>query len=235
MDRGGGIVDLHTSGSGLSESRERRQHARIITTLPAGFTVFGGNHDAGQSSPRKYEAHTYDIGMGGASCTAVIDNKEVAKKLSANHAELKLDIELIDKKTQICTKANVAWIYNLKGLSVKTKYRLGFGFVNISKSENDFLITYLKDMIALTREQRVRTREKIKKVLAQITQIDVDSFSEATRIRQDLKVDSLMSMETLAVLETIYEIEIDVGRAAEVVTVGNMVDLIEGYVEYQGQ
>jgi hypothetical protein len=40
-----------------------------------------------------------------------------------------------------------------------------------------------------------------------------------------------MAMETLAVLETIYDIEIDVDRVVDVVTVGDMMRLIEGYLE----
>ena len=68
-------------------------------------------------------------------------------------------------------------------------------------------------------------------MLAQIARIDKDSFSEAARIREDLGVDSLMAMETLAALETIYDIVIDVSRVVEVVTVGDMMNLIEWYVE----
>jgi len=119
----------------------------------------------------------------------------------------------------------------LKGLSVKTKYGLGLYFVDMGKTENDFLSSYIAEMIILKQEQRIKNRERMRQVLAQIARIDKDSFSEAARIREDLGVDSLMAMETLAVLETIYDIEIDVSRAFEAVTVGDIMDLIESYIE----
>ncbi len=225
-------MELSNSGSERNETSDRRRHPRIVTALPIGFTLFEGNDTSGIPL-LKYEAQTHDIGIGGVSCSAVIDDKTVAKELSAQKKKLKLNIRFVEKNSNISPKADVAWIYNLKGLSVKTKYGLGLRFLDMSKAENDLLSSYMKEMITHRQQQRATNRQRIKRVLAQIARIDKDSFSEATRIREDLGVDSLMAMETLAALETIYDIEIDVSRAFEVVTVGDMIGLIEWYIEHR--
>ena len=223
-------MELHNSRSELIEVSDRRRHPRIVRTLPIFFAAFEGDDTRGIPLP-KYDAQTHDIGIGGVSCNAVIDDKTVATELSAKKKKVNLNIRLVEKNSDISAKADVAWIYNLKGLSVKTKYGLGLSFVNMAKAENDLLSSYIREMIVLKQEQRTRNRQRIKQVLAQIARIDNDSFSEAARIREDLGVDSLMAMETLAALETIYDIEIDVSRVVEVVTVGDMMGLIECYVE----
>lgn len=223
-------MELHNSRSELIEVSDRRRHPRIVRTLPIFFAAFEGDDTRGIPLP-KYDAQTHDIGIGGVSCNAVIDDKTVATELSAKKKKVNLNIRLVEKNSDISAKADVAWIYNLKGLSVKTKYGLGLSFVNMAKAENDLLSSYIREMIVLKQEQRTRNRQRIKQVLAQIARIDNDSFSEAARIREDLGVDSLMAMETLAALETIYDIEIDVSRVVEVVTVGDMMGLIEWYVE----
>jgi acyl carrier protein len=61
--------------------------------------------------------------------------------------------------------------------------------------------------------------------------VDEDYFSEDTLIREELGIDSLMAMETLAAIETIYDIEIDENKAFEIVSVGDMMCLIEEYLE----
>ena len=223
-------MESHNTGSELNEVSDRRRHPRIVRALPIWFTVFEGDDTRGIPLP-KYDAQTHNIGIGGVSCNAVIHDKTVAKELSANSKKVNLNIRLVEKNSDISAKAGVAWIYNLKGLSVKTKYGLGLRFVDMSKAENDLLSSYIGDMIVLKQEQRTINRQRIKQVLAQIARIDNDSFSEAARIREDLGVDSLMAMETLAALETIYDIEIDVSRVVEVVTVGDMMNLTEWYVE----
>ena len=220
-------MELDNSGSELNEVSDRRRHPRIVRTLPIFFAAFEGDDTRGIPLP-KYDAQTHDIGIGGVSCNAVIDDKTVATELSAKKKKVNLNIRLVEKNSDISAKADVAWIYNLKGLSVKTKYGLGLSFVNMAKAENDLLSSYIREMIVLKQEQRTRNRQRIKQVLAQIARIDNDSFSEAARIREDLGVDSLMAMETLAALETIYDIEIDVSRVVEVVTVGDMMGLIDG-------
>lgn len=223
-------MQLQSTGSELNEVSDRRRHPRIVRALPIGFTVFDEDNSSGIPFP-KYDAQTYDIGTGGVSCHAIIDDKIVAGELLAKKNKVNLNIRLVEKNSDISPKADVAWIYNFKGLSVKTKYGLGLRFADMSKAENDLLSSYIGEMIVLKQEQRTINRHRIKQVLAKIARIDKDSFSEAARIREDIGVDSLMAMETLAALETIYDIEIDVSRVVEVVTVGDMINLVEWYVE----
>ena len=223
-------MELQSTGAELNEVSDRRRHPRIVRALPIGFTVFEDN-DFGEISFPRYEAQTHNIGIGGVCCNAIIDDKTLAEELSAKKKQLNLNIRLEGKNGDISPKADIAWIYNLKGISVKTKYGLGLRFVDMSKGENDLLSSYIGEMIVLKQEQRIKNRQRIRQVLAQIARIEKDSFSEDSRIREDLGVDSLMAMETLAALETIYDIEIDVSRVVEVVTVGDMMNLIEGCVE----
>ena len=201
-----------------------------MRSLPIGFTVFDEDIASEINLP-KYDAQTHNIGIGGVSCNAIINEEALAKELSANNKKLNLNIRLEEKDSDIYPKADVVWIYNLKGLSVKTKYGLGLRFAYMSKAENDLLSSYIGEMIVLKQEKRTINRQRIKQVLTQIARIDNGSFSETARIREDLGVDSLMAMETLAALETIYDIEIDVSRVVDVVTVGDMMNLIEWYVE----
>ena len=223
-------MELHNTGSEVSEISDRRSHPRIVRALPICFTVVDGDGTSGIPFP-KYDAQTHNIGIGGVSCNAVIDDKAVVRELSAKKKKVDLNIRLVEKNNDISAKAGVAWIYNLGGLSVKTKYGMGLRFVNMDKAENDLLSSYIGEMIVLKQEQSTRNRQRIKQVLAQIARIDKDSFSEAAMIREDLGVDSLMAMETLAVLETIYDIEIDVSRVAEVATVGDVMNLVEWCME----
>lgn len=223
-------MELHHTESERNEVSDRRRHPRIARGLPIGFTVFDGDNTSGIPLPQ-YEAQTQDIGIGGLSCRAIIDDKMLAEELSAKKKRLNLNIRLVEKNSDISTRADIAWIYNLKGISVTNKYGLGLRFVDISKAENDLLSSYIGEMIVLKQEHSDRNRQRIRQVLAQIARIDKDSFSETSRIREDLGVDSLMAMETLAALETIYDIEIDVSRVVEVVTVGDIMDLIEWYLE----
>ncbi|MFH1673121.1 MAG: phosphopantetheine-binding protein [Pseudomonadota bacterium] len=223
-------MELRNTETELNEISDRRSHPRIAKALSINFTVFDGDHTSGIFFP-KYDAQTHDIGTGGVSCNAIIADKTVVEELSAKKKKLKLNIQLVGKNNNISPKADVAWIYNLKGLSVKTKYGMGLRFVNMSKAENDLLSSYVGEMIVLKQEQRAQNRQKIKKVLAQVGRISEESFSDSARIREDLGVDSLMAVETLAVLETIYDIEIDVSRVIEVITVGDMMDLVEDYSE----
>jgi len=222
---------LLNGGAKEMERPDRRRYTRVEWALPVELTLPTEKLKGNGPLSSICGTLTQDIGIGGISCDAVIENHELAREISSKKKRLNLDIELIEKNTDIRTKADVIWMYNLKGLSAKTKYRLGLGFVEMKKKESRLLMSCLEEMISLKRERSIRERQKIKKVLAQIAKIDVDSFSEETKIRQELKVDSLMAMETLAVLETIYDIEIDVDRVVDVVTVGDMMRLIEGYLE----
>lgn len=221
-------MEFLNTGSEPDQRVERRQYQRVARALPFGFSVLD-MADSSDLSGSTYDAEALDIGVGGLACNAVIDEDALVKRLSRNDVKLALSIRLPERETDICPKADVAWIYNLKGLSIKTKYGLGLRFLGMSEEENRLLSSYVEDLITFRHKQRTENRWRIKQVMARIARVDEGRFSEATRIREDLGVDSLMAMETLAALESIYNIEIDVGKAFDVVTVGDMMDLIESY------
>jgi predicted SAM-dependent methyltransferase len=148
-------MELHNTGSELKEEYDRRRHPRIKKALPICFTVFDVDGTSGIPLPR-YDAQTHDIGIGGVSCNAVIDDKTVVEELSAKKRKVNLNIRLMEKNSDISAKADVAWIYNLQGLSVKTKYGLGLSFVNMGKAENDLLSSYIGKMIVPKQDQRTK-------------------------------------------------------------------------------
>ncbi|MEW6380877.1 MAG: phosphopantetheine-binding protein [bacterium] len=210
------------------ESSERRRYQRLVRKLPVYFNIYEDKRN--NKSHTRFSAQTQDIGLGGVAFDTIIEDITLAKELTEKRTGLNLNIHLIEKNSEIASKANIAWIFNLKGLPIKTKYVLGLNFVDMGKAERDILSTYLNEMISFQREESAKNRQRIKKTLAQIARVNENSFSEDTLIREELGVDSLMAMETLAVIETIYGIEIDESRAFDVVTVADMMDLIEEYL-----
>ena len=212
-----------------TESSERRRYERLVRKLPIYFDIYEDN--LVDISRKKFSTQTQDIGLGGVSFDAVIEDMILARNLIEKKIKLNLNIRLIEKNSEITSKANIAWMFNLKGLPIQTKYGFGLHFIDMGNDERDTLSTYLKEMFSLQREQSAKNRQKIKQTLAQIAKVNENSFSENTLIREELGVDSLMAMETLAALETVYEIEIDESRAFDVVTVADMMNLIEEYLQ----
>ncbi|MFH1076088.1 MAG: phosphopantetheine-binding protein [Pseudomonadota bacterium] len=208
---------------------EKRQHERIVKNMPVGLTLIEGNATDILPLP-SYKGETNDIATGGVSCNAIINDSEIARQLAQKKSRLNLNIRVAEKESDINATADIAWIYNLKGLSIKTKYSLGLRFVDMTKPDKDFFASYVQGIIIRKKEQRAEHIKNIKQVLSKIARTKEDSFTEETRIRDDLGVDSLMAMEAMAALETIYNIEIDAERVLEIATVGDIIDLIEEYV-----
>ena len=75
-------MQLQSTEAELNEVSDRRRHPRIVSKLPIGFTVFEDN-DVGEMSFPRYEAQTHNIGIGGVCCNAIIDDKTLARDLSA--------------------------------------------------------------------------------------------------------------------------------------------------------
>ena len=72
--------------------------------------------------------------------------------------------------------------------------------------------------------------DKIRKLIEPFNKKGVE-VSEATRFQQDLEWDSLTAMDFVATVEDEYDILISMNRAAEIETVGQMVDAV---IELQG-
>ena len=213
----------------LSQNLDQRRYERIKKELPIHFNLY--KHGAVLPSNNQYNAQTRNLSMGGISFNSIINDKFLVRELKEKKIKLNLSIFLVEKNIDIKTKGNIAWIYSLKALPIKTKYSLGVSFINMKKGDMDTLSSYIKDMIRIKHEWSKKSRKKIKQTLAQIAKVDEDSFTEDTNIREDLGIDSLMAMEILAAIETIFDIEIDEERVFDVVNVGDVMNLIEEYLE----
>jgi acyl carrier protein len=72
------------------------------------------------------------------------------------------------------------------------------------------------------REERLQT---IQKIIAEFNKKGVE-VTEATRFAQDLEWDSLTVMDFVAAVEDEFDIIITMNRAAEIETVGQLVDAV---------
>ncbi len=64
--------------------------------------------------------------------------------------------------------------------------------------------------------------DKIKEIIAQYTEIDLNKISEDTQLKTDLGLNSLAMMNIVVELEDAFGVEIDESTAMEFVTVGDV-------------
>jgi len=72
------------------------------------------------------------------------------------------------------------------------------------------------------------TRDYIRRLLAQIAGIDINTFDESANLRTDLNIESIASIQILVAIETELNIVIDEVGLFDVVTVGDFVDMVIG-------
>ncbi|MFO0709422.1 MAG: acyl carrier protein [Sandaracinus sp.] len=72
-------------------------------------------------------------------------------------------------------------------------------------------------------KRRVRTRE----ILAEICEREIDRVREGDRLREDLGLDSLQSLELLSVVSEELRINLPMEEAVELRTVGDACDFVE--------
>lgn len=75
-------------------------------------------------------------------------------------------------------------------------------------------------------DDRDETYDKIRKLIEPFNKKGVE-IGESTRFQQDLEWDSLTAMDFVASVEDEFDILISMNRAAEIETVGQMVDAVE--------
>ena len=73
-----------------------------------------------------------------------------------------------------------------------------------------------------------RLKNEIKQIVSKISRIDVEQLQEHVLIREELGIDSLMSMEIIARSEKALGIKIDESLFASIQTVGDFYDLLVG-------
>ncbi|MDO4281580.1 MAG: acyl carrier protein [Peptococcaceae bacterium] len=72
--------------------------------------------------------------------------------------------------------------------------------------------------------------DQVKKSLSEILSCDADSIDMDTDLAKDLGVDSIDSVELIMEVEEIYDIHISDKDAAELTTVGDVVEYIEEHI-----
>ena len=69
--------------------------------------------------------------------------------------------------------------------------------------------------------------EKLKGIIAEIMKTDISAVGMDTRLKEDLKADSLDKINMLMALEEAYDIEMDEEEALAFQTVGDVVEYLE--------
>lgn len=68
--------------------------------------------------------------------------------------------------------------------------------------------------------------EKLKEIIASVMKTDVSGVSRESRLKEDLRADSLDKINMLMALEEAYDIEMDEEEALTFKTVGDVVDYL---------
>jgi acyl carrier protein len=69
--------------------------------------------------------------------------------------------------------------------------------------------------------------EKVREIILEIVDIESEKITREASLRNDLRVDSLASVEIVMALEDAFKIEIDEDLARGLGTVGDLIDAIE--------
>ena len=70
--------------------------------------------------------------------------------------------------------------------------------------------------------------ERIKEILAEELSADIDEITLETNFKEDLNADSIDMMQVIDVLEQEFDTEVDTSELAAIVTVGDIVNYIDG-------
>ncbi|HWR73070.1 MAG TPA: acyl carrier protein [Nitrospirota bacterium] len=73
----------------------------------------------------------------------------------------------------------------------------------------------------------IDVREKVKQIMAGVLRISASEISSEKLVRDDLGMDSMQAIESLAILEKELGIIIDPEKAFDVATVGDLFKLVE--------
>ncbi len=76
----------------------------------------------------------------------------------------------------------------------------------------------------------INLRDKIIKTLALIARINEKNFDENTLIREELGIDSLMTMEILAKIEKHYDIQVNEEDIIDINNVGDFINIIQAII-----
>lgn len=78
--------------------------------------------------------------------------------------------------------------------------------------------------------EKNEVKARVKKVIAEVLEIDESLISEEANFVFDLGADSMQSLQLVAGFEEEFDIEMDEDKALEIQTVGHAVDFIAEYL-----
>jgi acyl carrier protein len=77
---------------------------------------------------------------------------------------------------------------------------------------------------------KAEVQKRVKKVIADILEIEVDAINDDSNFIFDLGADSMQSLQMVGGFEEEFEIEMDEDKALEVQTVDHAVEFIASYL-----
>ena len=99
-------------------------------------------------------------------------------------------------------------------------------YLIIACSRRAFMVLYTYQRKRETDMKKEDILEKLKGIIQEIMKIDVSGITDSTRLKEDLKADSLDKINMLMALEEAYDIEMDEDEALAFKTVGDVVDYL---------
>ena len=75
----------------------------------------------------------------------------------------------------------------------------------------------------------IQIEDRVRQMIHEVTAIHVDKIELQHRLREDLGMDSVRTMELISVLDEELDVEVDLDEALAVETVAQVVDLARRY------
>lgn len=126
---------------------ERRDSIRLSKELPVSFSF---PDTEGSESAKSFLAKTCDIGVGGVCFETPVREREVAKRLLSRQKDVELDIDLVETRKRIKTRAKIAWAFGILDtniLPIRTRYRLGLSFTGLDDAEKKMISSYIEEVL----------------------------------------------------------------------------------------
>ena len=75
--------------------------------------------------------------------------------------------------------------------------------------------------------RRIIMLERIKEILAQYADVDIDEVTEESRLADDLGLSSFSMMSMMGEFEEVFDITVDESELADIVTIGDVLEYIK--------
>ena len=82
----------------------------------------------------------------------------------------------------------------------------------------------------MTQKSNDEIRHDLLEILSNLVDVDTSQVKDSDRLREDLGLDSLQSMELLSRICDLYELDIEVEDVMDVQTVGDVIKELENFM-----